>query len=204
MKREKLTYLTVRNKLKETKVSIFTPVLFRQIFQVSPHRVKYFLETYTKKGLFLRLKQGTYAFLDRAPTEEEIANALYHPSYISFEYAMSRYGIIPETVYIISSATTKPTRFFEVANIGYSYFKMKREAYTGYRLHKNQFGERSSHVLLAEPEKALVDYLYFVSLGRKTLNDRLELRNLDRKKIQRYAELFQNKKLTKLIEKIYD
>src|SRR3989339_72698 len=143
MKRDRLTYLNVRSKLKETRISTFTPALFRQLFEVPPQQAKYFLETYAKKGLFLRLKQGLYAFLDRAPSEEETANALYKPSYISFEYAMSRYGIIPETVYIISCATTKPTRFFEVADIGYSYFKIKKEAYTGYRLHKNQLGERS-------------------------------------------------------------
>ena len=36
-------------------------------------------------------------------------------------------------------------------------------------------------VLMAEPEKALVDYLYFVNLKRKTLNERLTVRKLKKK-----------------------
>lgn len=204
MKRRKLDFLTVRKILHEKKISIFTPRIFGQLFSVSPERVKYFLETYTKKGLFLRLKKGLYILEDKTLTDEEIANALYKPSYISFEYALAKYGIIPEMVYAITSTTTKPTRNFSVSNIRFSYYSIKKPAFTGYSLRIEQAGGRNARIFFAEPEKALVDYLYFVALGRKSFNDRLDVRKLNKVRIIHYVKLFQSKKLLALVKKLYD
>lgn len=202
MKQEKLAPIAVRQELLDRKISIFTPMEFRRIFSVSSQRTKYFLETYTKKGLFKRLKQGIYALEDRYPVTEEIANALYKPSYISFAYALSYYSIIPETVYTITSATTKPTRDFTVGDIAFSYAKIKKQAYGGYTM--VTFGsDRLHYMSIATPEKALVDYLYFVSLGKFSLNDRLDARKLDKKKIMHYAKSFEYQRLTQLVKKVW-
>ncbi|TDJ09474.1 MAG: hypothetical protein E2O68_00280 [Deltaproteobacteria bacterium] len=56
----------------------------------------------------LKLKRGLYLFaknLRKGPISKSlIANKLYNPSYISFESALSYYGLIPETVYTTTSA----------------------------------------------------------------------------------------------------
>lgn len=201
MKRVKLGPLAVRKELLSRRVSLFTAQEFRRIFHSSPEKTKYFLETYTKKGLFARLKQGLYAFEDRFPTGEEIANVLYRPSYLSFEYVLAKYSLIPEAVYAITSATTKPTRAFEAADLGFEYFKIKKKAFTGYKLIK-EGNARTSAVLMAEPEKAVVDYLYFVSLGKRQLNDRLTTRGLNKKKMIKYARLYERPSLIKFIQKL--
>ena len=36
-----------------------------------------------------------------------LANVLYAPSYVSFDYALSYYGMIPERVHEITSATMR-------------------------------------------------------------------------------------------------
>ncbi len=54
-------------------------------------------------------------------------------------------------------------------------------------------------ILIAEPEKALVDYLYFLALGKKSKLERLNLKNLSKKKIIRYSKMFNNKKLKRLL-----
>ena len=54
-------------------------------------------------------------------------------------------------------------------------------------------------VLIADPEKALVDYLYFVSLGRKPRNDRLNTTGLNRQKSLGYASLYQRAGLDQLV-----
>ena len=203
MKQKNLAPIAVEQELLERKISIFTPQEFQRIFRASPQRTKYFLETYTKKGLFQRLKQGIYALKERFPVTEEIANALYKPSYISFAYALSYHGIIPESVYTITSATTKPTRKFTVRDIAFSYAKIKKQAFTGYSIAVFD-SDRSHYVSIATPEKALVDYLYFVSLGKFSLNDRLDLRKLDKKKIMYYAGLFEYPKLTQLVKKVWE
>jgi len=197
MKSEILNPLSVQNELLARKILLFTPGEFRMVFRVSPARAKYFLETHTGKGLFVRLRKGVYALKSSLPSEEELAGALYRPSYISFEYALAKHGIMPEMVYEVTSATTKPARTFSAANRVFTYSKIKRKAFTGYVL--SDAGIRKSFV--AEPEKALADYLYFVSLGKKTLNERLNIGRLNMNKVVRYAELYDRPGLLKLIEK---
>lgn len=188
----------IEDELVKRGVFIFTSQVFRRIFNTSLVQTKTILENYAKGGLFLRLKRGLYCLKRRFPGDEEIANALYKPSYLSFEYALAKYGIIPEIVYSITSATTKPTREFTVKERAFSYFKIKKEAFTGYAPVKE--GGRS--VLIAEPEKALVDYLYFVSLGKRSWNDRFNFSGLNKGKIIQYAKLFKRPSLMELIKKI--
>jgi len=109
------------------------------------------------------------------------------------------YNIIPETVYTITSATSRLTREFVINNISYFYHRIKREAFTGY-IKKDFQGQEA---LIAEPEKALADYLYFVAIGQKSLNDRLELREINKEKLIKYAKLFKRRSLLKLINQIY-
>ena len=210
--------LQVRETLLDKNVRTFTTHDFESIFHASPTRLKYFLETQTKEGLFTRLKKGMYALKTDLPTGEEIANSLYRPSYISFEYALAYWGILPEMPYAVTSATTKPTRDFFVNGMAYSYLTIKSEAYTGYQLIdprlRSSLKTKKAHYsemvftsdrkpfLMAEPEKALVDYLYFVSLGKKLPNDRLYIEpgTLSKTKLKRYARLYDRKKLNKLVE----
>src|SRR3990167_1011114 len=159
--------IVVREELKKRNIKIFTPDIFSRTFQISSYKTKYFLERQAKDGFLLRLKQGLYTLKTDLPSEEEIANALYRPSYISFEYALAYYNILPEMPYTITSATTKPTRIFTIAEKTFIFSTIKNEAYTGYIALKRG----GQLILIAEPEKALVDYLYFVSLNKKPKND---------------------------------
>ena len=187
--------IAVREELLRRDVSVFTPQDFQRIFEVSHLRAKYFLEEYTRDGLFLRLKNGLYALKTDLPSEEEIANRLYRPSYLSFEYALAAYNILPEMPYAVTSATTKPTRVFTVEEKTFSYLTIKRVAFAGYAPTRRN----GRVVLIADPEKALVDYLYFVSLGRKPDNERLDTASLDKQKAFDYAGLFQRESLDRLI-----
>ena len=123
-----------------------------------------------------------------------MANVIYFPSYISFETALSIYGIIPEVVYPIISATFKPTRVFKLDNQVWRYLTIKKQAFTGY-LRKNEY-------FIADPEKALADYLYFVALGKKPLNSRLDLSRVNTKLLRKYISLFSNRRLEKLVKEL--
>lgn len=191
--------LTVREELLKKGIRIFTPIEFERIFKLAKYQTKYFLEKQCEKGLLKRLKKGLYALNTDLPSETEIANRLYQPSYISFEYALAKYNILPEMIYQVTSATTKPTRIFTVNDKAFSFLTIKKEAYTGYILEKSEDG---GSTLIAEAEKALVDYLYFVSLGKKTFNDRLKITSLDKNKLFKYASVYNRKKVNQLIEKL--
>jgi predicted transcriptional regulator of viral defense system len=136
--------------------------------------------------------------LAKKPPDIFIANKLYQPSYLSFEYALSYYHIIPEVVYTVTSATVKPTREFEVLGHLFSYSKIQSKAFRGYVPKKID----NYTVLLAVPEKALADCLYFVVLKKTSLNERMDVSGLNRKLFLKYVKLFGNKKLVLLARKI--
>jgi len=191
--------IEIRRIILEKNLRIFSERDFRLLFDLNPWVAKYHLNKESKPdGLFIRLKKGLYTMRTDIPSDEEIANRLYQPSYISLETALSRYGIIPESVYATTSVTTKPTREFIIFQKAYIFTTINKSAYTGYYLEK--IGENG--VLIAEPEKALADYLYHVVLGNKTLNDRLYLKNINLAKLNDYVALYQRKSLSKLVNKL--
>ena len=109
---------------------------------------------------------------------------------------MARYGLIPESVYAITSATTRTTREFIVNNKSFQYASIKKEAYSGYRPEKAD----GATIFIAEPEKALVDYFYFVDLKLRRPNDRLNVRRLNKRIVMKYAALFNRQSLIKLVK----
>lgn len=196
---KKLKRLEVEEKLKSSRLPVFTPQEFKDVFGVPMGTTKSFIKRNLKSGLFIKLRNNYYQLKDSNPPLYFVANKLYQPSYISLEKALSYYNIIPETVYGITSVTTKPTREFEAPRATFFYQTIKLQAYRGYST-KNIEGYI---VLLAEPEKALADYLYFVDLKKVSLNDRLKLRNIKRSKLVSYVKLFKRPGMLKLIDDIY-
>lgn len=196
---QKLNRLLVEEKLKDMGLLVFTPYEFRGVFGVSQNTASSFIAKNVKSGFFIKLRNNYYVLKDSNPSLYSIANKLYQPSYISLETALSHYSIIPEVVYTITSITTKPTREFETPKGVFSYQRIKKSAFTGYTPIKYL----DVTVFMAEPGKALADYLYFVDLKKVSLNDRLSLKHIDREKLIEFTRLFQRPHLLKLVEYIY-
>jgi len=181
-----MKWIEIQKRIADNGMSIFTVSEFRRATDLSKIAAQKFLERYAKRGLLTRLKKGMYIVTDNPPTSLLISNRLYRPSYVSFEFALSYHRIIPETVYGVTAATTKPTRNFVVEGKAFIYHKIKTSAYTGYA--PMRIGDEV--ILLATPEKALVDYLYLVNLGKKPLYERLEFKELSKEKIVANTILF--------------
>lgn len=195
----KLKRIEVEEKLKNIGLEVFTPQEFKGVFNVSLKRASNFISSNLSSGLFVKLRNNFYMIKDSRPDYFFIANKFYQPSYISLETALSYHKIIPEVVYGNTSITTKTSREFETPIGNFTYRHIKIKAFTGYEL---RAADRYK-VLIAEPEKALADYLYFVDLKKVSLNDRLKLRNINRLKLLEYAKLFKRPGMLKLINQIY-
>jgi predicted transcriptional regulator of viral defense system len=195
---KKLNPIMVQTELKNKGFSVFTPKEFARIFDVSAGATQQFIHAHTEKKFFTKLRNGLYALEEKRPPIYFVANKLYRPSYVSLETALSYYGIIPETVYSITSVTSKPTQEFETLGMAFTYTRIKQIAFQGYTVKK----ENDKTFFIAEPEKALADYLYLVSIGKKTWNDRFYIKNISREKLNAYTGLFGRKKITELIEKL--
>ena len=74
------------------------------------------LSRMAKSGEYFSITKGIYE-TDRYTQAHLLAGSIYGPSCISFEYALSFYGMIPEAVYTVTSATfeKKKKKKFETA-----------------------------------------------------------------------------------------
>lgn len=105
-------------------------------------------------GSIIRIKKGFYTFpeaLRRAPLEPGVvANLIHGPSYVSCEYALSFYGLIPETVTEVTSVTSTRSCEFDTPVGRFRYFRRAGADYAiGVRL--------EGQMLIASPEKAIYD-----------------------------------------------
>lgn len=110
------------------------------------------------RGELIRVKKGLYVQTGRGIppySREVLANMLYGPSYVSFDFALAWHGLTPEHVEQIQSATTGKSKIFETPIGRFAYTHLPLEYYrTGYS--QKRIDEQRMF-LIAEPEKALMD-----------------------------------------------
>jgi predicted transcriptional regulator of viral defense system len=110
-------------------------------------------------GAIVRVKKGLYVFgpaFRRQPYSAELlANLISGPSYVSFEHALSYYGLIPERVETITCATFGKSRTFTTPVGRFTYRPVPRHVFwIGVTL-ADIGADRA--VLMARREKALCD-----------------------------------------------
>lgn len=168
----------------------------------------YQLSAWTKRGYLAKLKNGIYVLAEKKMSlmSEYIAFNLYQPSYVSMEWALSKYGLIPEIVYNCTSVTAKTTKIFKNEFGVFSFKHVKKELFFGY----NKINKDGQVYLMAEPEKAIADYIYLNSSRIKSQDDIRELRfnefalkDLDKKKLKKYFLAANNKKVMKIFKLLF-
>lgn len=115
-----------------------------------------------KKGIIIRVKKGLYVFgegyTNRSFSKEILANLIYGPSYISLDYALQYYGLIPERVEAVTSVTIGRSRRFPTPVGLFTYRMIPLDAY---RTGMDRIEIRDGRAfLIATAEKALADKLY--------------------------------------------
>ena len=106
-----------------------------------------------RSGDLFQLRRGLYA-TRRDINPLCLAASIYGPSYISFETALSFYGLIPEAVYEITSATLKRPKEFENIFGRYRYHTLPKNVYS---IGIERITESGIPFLIASPTKALCD-----------------------------------------------
>ncbi len=158
-----------------------------------------------KSGDVIQVRQGI--FLDgkekNAYSLKSLAVVIYGPSYISFEYALLHYGLIPERCRLLHRRLTIKTRIVIFPYpLGDFYYYYLPAAVFPYGVVLGSENEQS--YLMATPEKALCDMLYKTrGIGSiKALRallfedwrmEREALLSLDRESIMFLAPLYKRK-----------
>src|SRR3989304_4588588 len=98
--------------------------------------IKVQISRWEKSGKLIQLKRGIYLLAEPYRKIKSsgfyIAGVLKNPSYISLEKALEYHGLIPESVAVYTSVTTKrQTRFQTPAGV-YDYRHVKPDLFWGY------------------------------------------------------------------------
>lgn len=182
-----------------------------EIFSSSPLALRNQFSRWKKQGLLEELKRGLYILGqgERQTTisRQAIAAILYQPSYISLESALSHYQMIPERVDAVMSISPKKTRVFHNPLGTFNYRNLQTSLNFGFLAKRDENGYP---YFIAEPEKALLDYLY-LNLGGldpksgDILDRFIRLQNrsiLNKKKLFSYARRFDVKKLHAILKEL--
>ena len=147
------------------------------------------------KDILKTLVDGKYQVVSSTPTDFEIANYIYNPSYISLESALSYYGILSQFSYTITSITTKKTNLYEISEKEFKYSKVKSDFFNGYKM--------VDGFLIATPEKALFDSIYFSLKGVVNIDFKdLDLSSLDIKTLEPMILDTKNERMINKFKKI--
>lgn len=154
---------------KQIPTSVFTHEMIANILTPHVNNINAKISYMVKKGELIRIKKGIYIFGKEYKTSSldiiSIANILYAPSYVSFDYALSYHGLIPERVYEITSGTMRMKKSFDTQVGRFTYKPVPLQAYA---LGVDWFyDDINGGKLLATAEKALCDKIRFdKGLGR--------------------------------------
>ncbi len=173
----------------------------------NPDYLRIQISNWKKQNYLLELKRGNYVinepfYLERI-SPLYIANQIYSPSYISLEYALSFYGLIPEGVYTYTSVSTKKTASFQNHFGNYSYQSISTKLFWGF----DEMKIKNQSVFFATKEKAILDFIYYrLAEFKEKPSDFTEgfrfqnLEELNPNQLTTYAQSFSNTKLQRIVE----
>lgn len=163
-----------------------------------------------KTGIVTPITKGLYE-TDKKIPGYLLANVIYGPSYLSFDFALSYYGLIPEAVYTFTSATFEKKKE-KIYNNHFGTFTYRDVPSSAYPYGIRLVSEGQYSFAIATPEKALCDKLYIESpfKNKKELIELLfsdlridenEFRQLNKVTLNNLSDLYKATNL-KLLKKI--
>lgn len=141
------------------------------------------LNRWVNRGVLERAARNIYLVANEPVKLDAIAGQVYFPSYLSFESALSRFGILNLVPYSLSFATTRKTKSLTLLERTVVYRHLNQSLFFGFNLEDGLY--------VAEPEKALLDLVYFSSFGKGSLpTEELDLKSLSKKTLNLYSRQF--------------
>lgn len=183
MAAKRINTIDLINTLRGLNKEFFTIADMEKITGLPRQSLKVALSRLTKSGVLVRLSRGIYQLSILEVDVKKIANQLYYPSYLSFESALSLYGILSQIPYTQTFAALKKSKKMTLYDTEVEFTQLKEELFFGYKLEQG--------IYIAEPEKALLDQLYLVSRGKRNISvEELDFKNINKARFIEYAARF--------------
>jgi predicted transcriptional regulator of viral defense system len=156
--------------------------------KLSEAAVRNALRRHETRGLVERVSTKIYInHLNQQFSPRDLVNVLRPESYISLESAMVDKGITSQSPSVLTCVTPGYPQSFRTKSVSIVYRKISPDLYWGYE----EKATRYNKYLIAEPEKALLDWIYLNRQeGLPTPFDELQLQFLAPTKLRQHAERF--------------
>ncbi len=157
-------------------------------YRLSNAAVSKALRRQANRGLLEKLSDDTYLNkLAASPTSRDIVNQLVPDSYVSLGSALAEWGLSSQNPVAITCVTPNSRRNIKTPSVHIIYRKISRDLFWGYVKKKSRYGTYK----IAEPEKALLDWIYFhLKDGLPVQFDEIQFSKLSRSRLVQYAKKF--------------
>ena len=161
-------------------------------------------------GRLIQIARGLYE-TDANVSGKYLAGRILGPSYLSFDYALSLYGLIPEAIYKTYTSASFQKRKTKKFENHYGIFTYRDIPANVYPLGILLYEENGYSYQIATPEKALCDKLYTIPPVKNLAEfsallfddlriDENELKKLDKDAIEKLAPLYRTNNLKFLVK----
>jgi hypothetical protein len=156
------------------------PLFHSSMLKVFPEPISHIrvqLSRWVRSGKLKQIRRGWYIIEEPWRTTDVpislIANSVVHPSYLSLDWALQYYDMIPEYVPNPTSVTTQRGIRFPAQGALFLYYHVQPVFFKGF----NEVRLDNHKVFIATPEKALLDKMYlFMHRNRFSIDWLHELR----------------------------
>lgn len=142
---------------------------------------------------------GRKVYFNRLALEaspKDLVNVLRKRAYISLDSAFREYGISTQSPRILTCVTVERPYEFKGDSIAITYRGINPNLYWGFKEKRSRY----SSYLIAEPEKAILDWVYLrLQDGVEPALDELDFRHVSRSTLAEYAQRFPGTVLKRLL-----
>jgi predicted transcriptional regulator of viral defense system len=150
-----------------------------------------------RRGLVERVTHKIY--VNKLATDfvpQDLVNVLRPNSYVSLESALHHWGVSTQSTALLTCVTKDKPRDFNGKSFAISYRSISLKLFSGFVEKRTRY----SKYRIAEPEKALLDWVYLcLQEGFAPSLDELNFQPIDRPKLLEYAKQYPNTVLNLLL-----
>lgn len=181
---ERYDLASITNILGKTDISLYSVKTLGDVIlpksKVSLYKI---IARLVKSKVLERIERDKYALVGNKIDPFLAANLLYAPSYVSLESALNYHGILSQFPSIVTSITTKKPLNKKNSMGEFEYSSLQGKLFFGWT--------KRDGYLIAEPEKALLDQIYFYSKGLRALSwDEYDFSVIKQKSLVEYLTIF--------------
>lgn len=140
-------------------------------------------------GVLIRVRRGLYCINPNMAREKphpyELAERIYPPSVISLESALSYYGLIPESVKVITSVTPRRKHYFSTPLGDYAYMTVPSK---NFMLSVQRIVDSEAVYMMASPWRAITDYVYCYKKDWNSIDPLVQSLRMEKEEIPKLTQ----------------